>query len=42
MIRQDYDGTTIHLMCVLKGGSAFFENLCQQLRAIHRFRYAQP
>jgi hypoxanthine phosphoribosyltransferase len=23
--------------CVLKGGSAFFEDLCQQLRAIHRF-----
>jgi len=37
MIRNDYAATTIHLLCVLKGGSAFFEDLCQQLRAIHRY-----
>jgi hypoxanthine phosphoribosyltransferase len=36
-IRRDYDGVTVHLMCILKGGSAFFEELCTQLRAIHRF-----
>lgn len=39
MIRSEYDGTTIHLICILKGGSAFFEDLCHALRAIHRFRY---
>jgi hypothetical protein len=31
MIRNDYAATTIHLLCVLKGGSAFFEDLCQQV-----------
>jgi|MDSY01.2.fsa_nt_gb hypoxanthine phosphoribosyltransferase len=36
-IRRDYDGVTVHLLCILKGGSAFFEELCNQLRAIHRF-----
>jgi len=36
-IRRDYDGVTVHLICILKGGSAFFEELCNQLRAIHRF-----
>eukprot|EP00618_Florenciella_parvula_P013856 CAMPEP_0119542830 /NCGR_PEP_ID=MMETSP1344-20130328/53804_1 /TAXON_ID=236787 /ORGANISM="Florenciella parvula, Strain CCMP2471" /LENGTH=239 /DNA_ID=CAMNT_0007587093 /DNA_START=58 /DNA_END=777 /DNA_ORIENTATION=+ len=35
-IRTDYDGVTVHLLCVLKGGSAFFQDIVEALRAIHR------
>ena len=34
---QDYHGETIHLMCVLKGGSAFFQDLCSALRKFHDY-----
>jgi len=27
-ISSDYNGHTIHLLCVLKGGSTFFSDLC--------------
>ncbi len=34
-ISQDYNGQTIHLLCVLKGGSTFFSDLCHALRRFH-------
>ena len=36
-IRKHYRGTTIHLLCVLKGGSAFFQDLQVCLRNFHNF-----
>ena len=36
LIRSDYEGVTVHLLCVLKGGSAFFQDIVEALRAIHR------
>ncbi|KAG5186703.1 phosphoribosyltransferase-like protein [Tribonema minus] len=36
-IRADYGCTTIHLVCVLKGGSAFFQDLLRCLRYFHEF-----
>lgn len=38
-ISQDYDGETIHLLCVLKGGSMFFQDLCVALRKQHDCKY---
>jgi hypoxanthine phosphoribosyltransferase len=34
-IAQDYEGHTIHMLCVLKGGSTFFGDLCKALRRFH-------
>jgi len=34
-ITMDYTGNTIHLLCVLKGGSTFFYDLCSALRRCH-------
>eukprot|EP00903_Cladosiphon_okamuranus_P009348 g8914.t1 len=34
-IRHDYADTTIHLLCVLKGGSAYFHDLIAALRRFH-------
>lgn len=34
-ITQDYEGKTIHLLCVLKGGSTFFMDLCNAMRKFH-------
>jgi hypoxanthine phosphoribosyltransferase len=36
-IRNLYEGETIHLLCVLKGGSAFFQDLQVCLRNFHNF-----
>ncbi|DAZ98142.1 TPA: hypothetical protein N0F65_003128 [Lagenidium giganteum] len=36
-IRYDYEGKTIHLLCVLKGGSAFFHHLIEKLRLFHKY-----
>jgi len=36
-IRAAYTGETIHLLCVLKGGSAFFQDLQVCLRNFHNF-----
>ena len=36
-IREDYSGTTIHLLCVLKGGSAYFQDLITALRRFHDY-----
>lgn len=36
-IRNDYQGKTIHLLCVLKGGSAFFHDLIEKLRVFHQY-----
>ena len=36
-IRAAYAGKTIHLLCVLKGGSAFFQDLQVCLRNFHQF-----
>jgi hypoxanthine phosphoribosyltransferase len=36
-INQDYHGQTIHLLCVLKGGSTFFQDLCNALRKFHDY-----
>ncbi|KAJ0394835.1 hypothetical protein P43SY_006396 [Pythium insidiosum] len=36
-IRYDYEGKTIHLLCVLKGGSAFFHDLVEKLRLFHKY-----
>jgi len=36
-IRQAYPQTTIHLMCVLKGGAAFFHDLQRHLRTYHDY-----
>lgn len=34
-ITTDYEGHTIHLLCVLKGGSTFFMDLCNAMRKFH-------
>lgn len=34
-IIQDYKGQTIHLLCVLKGGSTFFHDLCKAITKYH-------
>ena len=34
-ITQDYEGKTMHLLCVLKGGSTFFMDLCNAMRKFH-------
>ena len=36
-IIQDYHGQTIHLLCVLKGGSTFFQDLSIALRKFHDY-----
>lgn len=36
-IRHDYADTTIHLLCVLKGGSAYFQDLIAALRRFHDY-----
>ena len=36
-ITQDYKGQTLHLLCVLKGGSAFFADLCNAIRRLHDY-----
>lgn len=36
-ITKDYDGVTIHLLCVLKGGSQFFQDLQNSLRKFHNY-----
>jgi hypoxanthine phosphoribosyltransferase len=36
-ITADYRGHTIHLVCVLKGGSTFFYDLCSALRRFHDY-----
>jgi hypoxanthine phosphoribosyltransferase len=36
-IRNDYEGKTLHLLCVLKGGSAFFHDLVAKLRLFHKY-----
>ncbi|CAN0060609.1 unnamed protein product, partial [Sphacelaria rigidula] len=36
-IREDYSGETIHLVCVLKGGSAYFHDLITALRRHHDY-----
>lgn len=36
-IHQDYVGETIHILCVLKGGSTFFQDLCNALRKFHTY-----
>ncbi|CAK4617033.1 hypothetical protein LEN26_014698 [Aphanomyces euteiches] len=36
-IRAAYEGQTIHLLCVLKGGSAFFHILIEKLRLFHKY-----
>jgi hypoxanthine phosphoribosyltransferase len=34
-ISRDYEGQTIHMLCVLKGGSTFFADLVTALRRFH-------
>lgn len=34
-IIRDYKGQTIHLLCVLKGGSTFFHDLCKAITRFH-------
>lgn len=34
-ILADYRDTTIHLLCMLKGGSTFFKVLSDSIRALH-------
>lgn len=36
-ISKDYIGETIHMLCVLKGGSTFFMELCSTLRRFHNY-----
>ena len=36
-IRYAYANQTVHLLCVLKGGSAFFHDLVEKLRLFHRY-----
>ncbi|CAH0513801.1 unnamed protein product [Peronospora belbahrii] len=36
-IRYAYEGETVHLLCVLKGGSAFFNALVEKLRLFHKY-----
>ena len=40
-ICTDYQGETIHLLCVLKGGSTFFQDLCNALRKFHNYTSQQ-
>jgi hypothetical protein len=37
-ILTDYPGITVHLVCVLKGGSTFFKELCDAITKIHQCR----
>ena len=39
-INQDYKGETIHMLCVLKGGSQFFQDLQNALRKFHDYTRA--
>lgn len=34
-ITQDYKGQTVHILCVLKGGSTFFSDLIEAVRRFH-------
>jgi hypothetical protein len=34
-ITQDYNGQTIHMICVLKGGSTFFHELSTAIKKFH-------
>lgn len=36
-IRESYGNETIHILCVLKGGSWFFNSLLEELRNYHRY-----
>lgn len=36
-IRYAYEGQTVHLLCILKGGSAFFHDLVEKLRLFHKY-----
>lgn len=36
-IIEDYGGETVHLLCVLKGGSTFFHDLSSALRRFHDY-----
>eukprot|EP00598_Pedospumella_elongata_P012900 CAMPEP_0185012568 /NCGR_PEP_ID=MMETSP1098-20130426/98369_1 /TAXON_ID=89044 /ORGANISM="Spumella elongata, Strain CCAP 955/1" /LENGTH=246 /DNA_ID=CAMNT_0027541633 /DNA_START=135 /DNA_END=875 /DNA_ORIENTATION=+ len=36
-IMEDYHGVTIHLICVLKGGSTFFSDLSSCMKKIHNY-----
>jgi hypoxanthine phosphoribosyltransferase len=36
-ITQDYKNETLHLLCVLKGGSSFFADLCSAIRKFHDY-----
>jgi hypoxanthine phosphoribosyltransferase len=36
-IIRDYEGQTMHILCVLKGGSTFFQNLTDALRKFHDY-----
>lgn len=36
-ITQDYKGETMHLLCVLNGGSTFFSDLCHAIRKFHDY-----
>uniref|UniRef100_A0A6U5EGW1 Phosphoribosyltransferase domain-containing protein n=1 Tax=Corethron hystrix TaxID=216773 RepID=A0A6U5EGW1_9STRA len=36
-VRSAYPGVTIHLVCVLKGGAAFFHDLQRHLRVYHDY-----
>jgi hypothetical protein len=38
-ILVDYKDITIHLLCVLKGGSAFFKVLTDSIRALHDCKF---
>jgi hypothetical protein len=41
-IIKDYDGRTIHMLCVLKGAEKFFHDLCASIRAYHAFQDHGP
>ena len=36
-IADNYRGETIYILCVLKGGSAFFNDLCESLKKFHNY-----
>ena len=40
-ITQDYKGHTIHILCVLKGGSTFFSDLIEAIRRFHDCKWQQ-